>query len=149
MNDQFTKPFTDLFKAAPTGQIPAQVQSFVQDGLAKTRDAALNSIAAIKTGADSLGKVNVLAPKEAGEITAKMFDNTVANTEAAFGAAQAMTQAKSPVEAMQLQAQFLQSQFAKAGEQTKELFELSTKAAQKSVEDLSSAAKKATTGRKA
>ena len=145
MTDQFTKPFTDLFKGAPACQIPVQLQSFVRDGLSKTRDAALTSLAAIKTGADSLGKVNV----EAGEFNAKLFDHTIANTEAAFSAAQSIAQAKSPVEAIQLQAQYMQSQFAKAGEQTKELFELSTKAAQKSVEDLSGAAKKVATGRTA
>ena len=149
MTDQFTKPFTDLFKDAPAGQIPAQLQSFIQDGLSKTRNAALTSLAAIKSGAGSFGQVNIVAPKEAGEFTAKLFDNTIVNTEAAFGAAQSIAQAKSPVEAMQLQAQYLQSQFAKAGEQTKELFELSTKAAQKSVEDLGGAASKVATGRKA
>ena len=148
MTDHFTKPFTDLFKDAPAGQIPAQLQSFVQDGLSKTRDAALTSLAAIKTGAEAFGQVNIVAPKEAGEFTAKLLDNTIVNTEAAFGAAQSIAQAKSPVEAIQLQAQYLQSLFAKAGDQTKELFDLSTRAAQKSVQDFNGAVKNAATGGK-
>ena len=148
MTDHFTKPFTDLFKDAPAGQIPAQLQSFVQDGLSKTRDAALTSLAAIKTGAEAFGQVNIVAPKEAGEFTAKLLDNTIVNTEAAFGNAQSIAQAKSPVEAIQLQAQYLQSLFAMASEQIKELFQLSTTAAQKSVQDFNGAVKNAATGGK-
>ena len=148
MTDLFTKPFTDLFKTTTSSQLPAQVQTLVQDGLSKTRQAALTSITAIKDGAEQLGKVNLLAPKEAAEFTAKLFDNTLANTEAAFVAAQAITKAQSPIEAMQLQTAYSQSQFAKAGEQTKELFELSTKAAHKSAEDFGGIARKAAAGRK-
>ena len=74
MTDQFTKPFTDLFKAGQNAQFPAQVQSFIQDGLSKTRDAALTSIAAIKGGTEQLSKVNVFAPQETAVITAKVFD---------------------------------------------------------------------------
>ena len=58
----------------------------------------------------------------------------IQNTEATFIAAQAIAQAKSPIEAAQLQAKFVQAQFAKAGEQGKELFEASTRLAQKTTE---------------
>ena len=53
-----------------------------------------------------------------------------ANTEAAFDAAQAMLRAKDVTEAAQLQAKFFQSQFAKAGEQSKEFYELASKLTQ-------------------
>ena len=134
MNDQFTKQFTDMFKANSFGQIPGQMQSAVQDGIAKTRDVTLQSIAAVRNGAETFGKSNMVAPKESGALTSRVFEQAIENTEAMFLAMQAMTQAKSPMEAMQLQAKFVQTQFAKAGEQTKELFELSTKVSQKTAE---------------
>ena len=134
MNDQFTKPFTDLFKTAPYGQLPDQLQTFVQDGLSKTREAALKSIAVVKDGAEALGKSSPVAAKETGELTSRAFEHAIDNTETAFVAAQAIALAKSPIEAMQLQAKYVQAQFAKVGAQSKELFELSTKVARKSAE---------------
>ena len=148
MTNQSTKPITDLFMLAQTSLLPAQMQSLVQDGLSKTRDAALKSLMVVKDSADLLSKANLFAPKESGAVTKKIFDHTTANVEAAFNAAEAITQAKSPVEAIQLQAQYVQAQFAMAREQIKELFELSTKAAQRSVEDFNGAVKNAATGGK-
>lgn len=133
MTDQFTKPFTDLLNPAKFGQLPGQMQTAFQDGLAKTRDLTLKSIDAAKTGAESLGKSSVV-PKETGALTTKAFEQAIENTEAAFLAALAVAQAKSPIEAMQLQAKYVQAQFTKAGAQSKELFELSTKLTQKTAE---------------
>ena len=148
LTNQSTKPIADLFMLAQTSHLPAQMQSLVQDGLSKTRDAALKSLLVVKDGADSISKANSFVPKESGAVTKKVFDHTTANIEAAFDAAEAITQAKSPVEVIQLQAQYMQAQFAMASEQIKELFELSTKAAQKSVEDFNGAVKNAATGGK-
>ena len=142
MNDQFTKPFTDLFKAAPYGQMPDQLQTPMQDGLAKTRDATLKSISAVRDGAEALGKSSPLASKETGALTTRVFEQAIENTEAAFVAAQAIAFAKSPMEAVQLQAKYVQAQFAKAGAQGKELFDLTSKVAQKSAEAVSSVAAK-------
>ena len=133
MADQFTKPFADLFKLGSFGQLPDQMQTFVQDGLAKTREATLKSISVVKDGATALGKASPVASKETGAFTDKAFDQTIENTEAAFVTAQAIALAKSPMEAAQLQAKYAQAQFAKTGEQAKELYDLWTKAAQKSV----------------
>ncbi len=142
MTDQFTKPFTNLLKTAQYGQLPEHVQTLVQDGLSKSREATLRSIAAAKDGAEAFGKVNLGAPKETGELAAMVFDNAIANTEATYTAAQAIAQAKSPVEVAQLQAKFIQAQFAIIGEQTKELFELSTNIAQKTAEAVTGFASK-------
>lgn len=132
MTDPFTKPFADLFKMAPYGQMPGQMQNLVTDGLAKTREATLQSIAAAKNGAETFGKVSPVAAKETGEFTAKAFEQAVENTEAAFLTAQAIALSTSPIEAAQLQAKYAQAQFAKTGEQAKELFDLWTRLAQKS-----------------
>ncbi|MCX6612826.1 MAG: phasin family protein [Acidobacteria bacterium] len=60
-------------------------------------------------------------------IGAKIVDNTVSNTAAVFDAAQAIARAKTLPDATRLQAEFFQKQFALAGAQTQELFELSSR----------------------
>lgn len=142
MTDQFPNPFADLFKTTQFGQMPNSAQSLVQDGLTKTRDATLQSFAAVKQGAEKMGQSAVVAKKETSDLTAKVFEQAAKNIEAAFVAAQAIAKAKSPMEVMQLQAQFMQAQLALAGEQSKELFDLSTKVAQKTAEDLNGLASK-------
>lgn len=138
MTDQYTKQFADLFKA----QLPEQLQTFVHEGLAKSREVAVQSIAVAKNGAEALGKASPVAPKEASALTAKAFDQVLENTESAYEAAQSIARAKSPVEVAQLQAKYFQSQLARAGEQCKELFELSTNLAQKTAEGASQLAAK-------
>lgn len=126
MYDQFTKPFSEFFKT----QLPEQLQTMAHDGLAKSRDVALQSIAVAKDGAEAFGKACPVAPKEASALTAKAFAQVIENTESAYEVAQSIARAKSPVEVAQLQAKYMQNQFSRAGEQAKELFELSTKLAQ-------------------
>src|SRR5262245_82308 len=102
MHDTFTKPFADLMKTARLGQLPEHVQSLVHDGLTKTREATLKSFAAARDGAETFEKVALAAQRDTGELTGKVFDQAMQNTEAAFTAAQAIAQAKSPVEAAEL-----------------------------------------------
>ncbi len=142
MNDQFTKQFSEMFKA----QLPEQFQTMVQDGLAKSRDVTVKSIVAAKDGAEQMGKSSPVAPKETSALTSKAFEQIIANTEAAYEVALSMARAKSPVEAVQLQANYLQAQFGRAGEQSKELFELSTRLAQKTAEGVSQIAAKSGNG---
>jgi hypothetical protein len=134
MTDPFTKPFADMLKAAPYGQLPEHVKTLVDDGLAKTREATLKSFAVAKHSAEAFEKVALAAQRDAGELAGKIFDQAVQNTEAAFIAAKAIAQAKSPVEAAELQAKYAQAQLTKAGEQSRDLLELSTKLAQKTAE---------------
>jgi hypothetical protein len=60
----------------------------------------------------------------------KLVQNLTANAEAAFTAAQAMATAKSLPELAKLQGEFVQKFAAQASEQTKEFFDLSTRATQ-------------------
>ncbi len=71
-----------------------------------------------------------------------MLDNATANTEAVFNAAQAIAKAKSLPEAARLQTEFFQKQLAVAGEQTKELFELSARVAQQAFQTVNEVAAK-------
>ena len=112
-----------IITAARLGQLPENVRAIAHDGLTQTCEAALQSIAVAKTFA------------------AKVLDNTLANTEAVFDAAQAIAGAKNITEAAQLQTQFWQAQFAKAAEQGKELSELSAKWTQQTFATLKTSAK--------
>jgi phasin family protein len=72
----------------------------------------------------------------------KIAQNLTANAEAAFGAAQAIAAAKSLPEIAKLQSEFVQKLAAQTTEQTKEFFDLSTRATQHLFEKAQSAATK-------
>lgn len=143
MADPFANPFADFFKTSQLGAMPGNPQALMHDGLAKTRDAALKSLVAVKNGVETITKNSAVASKETAELATTAFDQVIANTDAAFIATQAIMNAKSPMEAIQLQTNYVQAQLAKSGEQAKLLLQLSTKAAQKSAEDFNGLATKA------
>ena len=122
MTTQYERQAETILKASRLGQLPEHVRTAAHDGLANTREATLKSIGLVKT------------------LAAKALDNVFANTEAAFDAAQAITRAKDMNEAAQLQTKFLQAQFAKAGEQGKEFYELAAKLTQQTFATLNSSA---------
>jgi len=121
MTTQYERQADAILMASQLGQLPQNVQAIAHGGLARTREATLKSIALVKT------------------LAAKAFDNTLANTEAAFDAAHAIARAKDMNEAAQLHAKFLQAQFAKTGEQGKEFYELSAKLTQQTFATLNTA----------
>lgn len=139
MND-FARQTQEILAAAKDARIPETVQALAEDGVTKAREAygKLNSVA--KDGARVLEEVMVAAHAGAKSIGEKVLRNTEVNTEAAFEAAQAIARAKTVPEAVRLQTSFLQQQFAAAGAQSKELFELSAKVAQQTLETMNTAA---------
>ena len=138
MNDQFTRQAQDMFAAAQDARIPENVQAFVEDGVAKSRD-TFDKLSVVAQD-NAKAAEEVIASTQAGIKTLgeKVLENTTVNTEAAFNAAEEMARAKTLPEAARLQADFLQKQMAVAGAQTKELFELYTKIAQTSFETMNS-----------
>lgn len=142
MNEQFTRQAQDMFKAAQNGRIPENFQAMAEDGVAKTREAYQKLNTAAKDSAKVVEEVVLAAQAGAKAIGDKVLHNTAVNTEAAFDAAQAIARARSIPEAARLQADFMQQQLAIAGEQTKELFELSTKVARQTLESMNVAASK-------
>lgn len=143
MTDQFTRQAQDMFAAAKDARIPENVQAIAEEGVAKTREAYAKLNTATKDGAKVLEDVMVAAHAGAKTIGEKVLRNTEVNTEAVFDAAQAIARAKTFPEAVRLQTNFMQQQFAVAGAQTKELFELSAKVAQQTFETVNSATTKA------
>ena len=127
---QYAQQTEAILKAAQGG-VPAHLQAAAQEGLAKTRQATRDGAAVVE---------QVL--KDARTLTETNLQNFVANTEALFDAAQAMVRAKDLPEAAQLQAKFIQTQMAKAGEQSKELYEFASKQIQQTFASWNSVATK-------
>ena len=142
MNEQYTRQAQEMFNAAKDARIPENVQHMAEEGVAKTREAYKKINAATKDGAKVVEDVMVSAQAGAKTLGEKVLSNTVANTEAAFAAAQAIARARSLPEAAKLQADFFQQQFAAVSAQTKEFFELSTKVARQSFETMNTATTK-------
>jgi phasin len=140
MTDQFTRQAQEIFAAAKEVRIPENVQAIVENSVAKTREAYSTMNSAAKDGVKVLEDVMIAAHAGAKTIGEKILRNTETNTEAAFDAARAISRAGTFPEVVRLQTSFLQSQFAIASAQTKELFELSTKVAQQTFETMNSAA---------
>ncbi len=142
MNEQFTRQAQDMFKAAQDARIPENLQAMAEDGVAKTREAYQKMNTAAQDNAKVVEDVMLAAQAGAKAIGEKVMNNTAMNTEAAFDAAQAMARARTLPEAARLQADFMQQQFAIAGAQTKELFELSAKVTREAIESMNAAASK-------
>lgn len=143
MNDQFTRQAQEMFSAAKDARIPENIQAIAEDSVSKTREVyeKMNTVA--KDGVKVLEDVMLATHAGAKTIGEKVLRNAEVNTEAAFDAAQAIARAKTVPEAVRLQTTFVQQQFAVAGAQTKELFELSAKVAQQTFETVNSATTKA------
>jgi phasin len=142
VSEQFTRQAQDMFNAAKDARSPENVQHMAEEGVAKTREAYQKLNAVTKDGVKVMEDVLLTAHAGAKTLGEKVLHNTMANTEAAFDAAQAIARARSIPEAAKLQADFLQQQFAVAGAQTKEFFELSTKVARQTFETMNAAATK-------
>jgi phasin len=140
MTQQFNPQ--DFFAAAKDARIPENVQAFAEDSVAKTKEVYTKLNSTAKDNVKVLEDVLVASHAGAKSIGEKILRNTEANTEAAFAAASSIAKAKTLPEALRLQTNFVQQQFAVAGAQTKELFELSTKVYQQTFQLMNSAATK-------
>jgi phasin len=142
MHEQFARQAQDFFGAAKDARIPENFQAFAEDSVVRTREVYHKVNAATKDSVRMFEDVVTTAQAGAKAIGEKMLNNTVANTEAAFDAAQAIARARTLPEAARLQADFWQQQFAIAGAQSKELFDLSTKIARQTMESFNTVAAK-------
>jgi phasin family protein len=132
-------PFHHATNILPVA-IPENVQQISQQSVEKSRDLYQQMNSASTEGLKAIEGVMLASHAGLKVLTEKVASNTAANTEAAFEAAQAIAHAKTLPEAVRLQANFLQQQFATAGAQTKELCELSMKVSQETFDVVSQAA---------
>lgn len=142
MNDAFTRQTEQFFNAAKDARMPENVQTMVVDGVAKTREAYEKAADVAKDQAKLAEEMLIAGQAGAKAIGSKLMENTQVNAEAVFDAAQAIARARSIPEAMRLQAEFMQKQFAIAGAQTRELLELSSQVAKEQMQTANVAATK-------
>src|SRR6476620_1350450 len=124
-------PADHILSAVTQTAIPPQVQAFTEGTLEKTRDAYEKLAAVAHDRAQALEDIVRTAQDGAKEIGEKVVTNAHANAQAAFDAAQAMARAKTLAEVARLQTDFLNQLVKITGDQTKELFELSSKVSQR------------------
>jgi phasin len=146
MKNDFQTQTEDFFRTAADARVPESVQHFAEDSVAKTREAYAKMTVAAQETHKALSEVAGVATTSAKALGEKVLANVAANTEAAFDAAEAIARARSVPEALRLQQSFVQSQMAKAGEQTREFFELSTKLTQQTFASFNAVASRSVNG---
>jgi len=139
MNDQFTRQAQEMFGAAKDASIPENMQALAEDSVNRSREFYQKMNETAQQNVSAIEEFMLASHAGAKSVTEKMMQNMVANTEAAFDAAQEMSRAKTLPEATRHQAYYVQKQTAAATEQSKEFFELSSKVAKQTFESLNNA----------
>ncbi len=105
----------------PTYEIPTEMRDFAEKSVEQARKAIDGFMSAAQKTVDTFeGSTNTLQAT-ATDATRKTFSYAEQNLSAAFDLAQRMVRAKDPQEAMQIQAEFVRSQFEAMQSQMKEL----------------------------
>lgn len=116
MNEQITRQAQEMLAVILLTEVPAEVRTLAQDGVTKAREAYAKWIAATQAGTSVLEDIMVATQSGAKSVGEKVIAITVANTEAAFDAAQGLARARTLPEAAQLQAKFVQEQLTVVSE---------------------------------
>jgi hypothetical protein len=111
------------------GQLRPNLQAVIQNGLSKTRESALQSLAAVKNGAETFEQLALTSLKGGKAIAEKLLNNAVDTTEVVFAAAQKMAAAKDVGTIMRLQAELVEALISKSGDGSKQFFEFVTQQA--------------------
>ena len=106
MNEHIKRQAEEFMNAAKAAKIPENIQAFAQEGVAKSQEAFETLTAAAKDQAKVAEDFALATQAGIKSISAKMFDNTAVNAEAAFDAARSMASATSVPEVLRLQAEF-------------------------------------------
>ena len=122
-------------------RMPENVQALAQQGLAHSKELFTKTSLVAQDGAKAMTEIADTAWGSTKMLHEKLVQNAQANAEVVFGHAYAIASAKSLPEIAKLQTELLQKLSAQAGEQTKEFFDLSTRASQHMLEKVQAAAK--------
>lgn len=141
-NEQFTRQAQEMFNVAKDARIPENFQAFAEESVNRSREFYLKLNATAQENVNALEEFMLASHAGAKAVGEKVMSNAAVNTESAFDAAQAIARAKTLPEAARLQADYFQQQAAVATQQTKELFELSSKVAKQTFESINKAATK-------
>ena len=131
MNQQFGKQAFDhadkLFKDLLG---PGNFQALSEQAVAASRDFYEKTAIATQDGAKALTEIADTAWGSTKLLNEKLKHNLMTNFEATFTAAHAIATAKSLLEMVKLQSDYIQKLTAQVTEQTKEYIDLSTRACQ-------------------
>jgi phasin len=112
----------------PNYEIPTEMRDFAEKSVEQARKAIDGFMSAAQKTVDTFeGSTNTLQAT-ATDATRKTFSYAEQNLSAAFDLAQRMVRAKDPQEAMQIQAEFVRSQFEAMQTQMKEFGSLAQSA---------------------
>ena len=140
MNEYIAQQTQAFMANAANTQVPADVQAFAQDSVARAREAFAKWSAGTQSGIRAIDRVMLANQSGAKTIGDKVLSNVQAAAEAAFDAAQGLARAKTLPEVAKLQAKFVQEQLAMASQQGKALLELSAKIAEETTDTLTAIA---------
>ena len=114
----------------PNYEIPTEMRDFAEKSVEQARKAIDGFMSAAQKTVDTFeGSTNTLQAT-ATDATRKTFSYAEQNIAAAFDLAQKMVRAKDPQEAMQIQAEFVRSQFQAMQTQMKEFGSMAQSAMQ-------------------
>ncbi len=118
----------------PNYEIPAEMRDFAEKSVEQARRAMDGFIGAAQRTVDTLeGSANTVQAS-AKDLTRKTFSYAEQNIHAAFDLAQRMVRAKDAQEAMQIQAEFVRSQFESMQAQMREFGSMAQNAAAQSAQ---------------
>jgi phasin family protein len=135
--------FSQAEQFIKNARLPENVQAIAQQSVAKTHEFYAKSAATAQESAKVLTEVAETAWGSTKMLNEKLVQNFTANIEASFVVAHAIAKAQSLPEALKLQTEFFQKLAAQTTEQTKEFFDLSTRATQHVFEQVQAGATKA------
>ena len=139
---EFTKQAEELLKAAREARIPDNVKAIAEESVSSSRKAFDQLQSATREHAAHADTVLSTVQAHGKTLADKLMAHSATNAEATFNAALQIVRAPTLPEAARLQAEFVQAQFAAATAQTQELFQLSSKVATSTMEQMQSAASK-------
>ena len=134
--------FDQAEKLLKDARVPENVQAIARQSVAASKEFYAKTAAAAQDGAKVITEIADTAWGSTKMLNEKIAQNVTANAEAAFSAAQAMATAKSLPEIAKLQGEFVQRIATQTAEQTKEFFDLSSRAAPHLLEKAQAAAEK-------
>jgi phasin len=103
-----------------TYEIPPEMRDFAEKSVDQARKAIDGFLGAAKKTADTLESSATTVQANAKDVSRKTFSYAEQNIAAAFDLAQRLVRAKNPQEAMQIQAEYVRTQFAAMQAQMKE-----------------------------
>jgi hypothetical protein len=131
MNQPFGRQaFDQAEKFFKDACIPENVQAMAQQSVAATQDIYTKTANAAQDGTKAITEIADTVWGSTKMLNEKFVQNVTANFEVAFTVAHSMATAKSLPEIAKIQSEYLQQIATQATKQTKEFFDLSTRATQ-------------------